>query len=398
MLTNAHVQYYLAERKNTLMKYILFFLFFAFPVFAKSQTVIKMKREGGVSIIPCKVNGLNLNFIFDTGASDVSISLTEANFMLKNGYLRESDFIGTDKYLDASGSISEGIVINLRLIEIAGLEMTNIRASIEKNLHAPLLLGQSAISKLGKFQLDLKLNTLTILNGEGAYNYSDYSSKKTDTISGEGKYFTRAHFKFLSEDYTGALDDYNKVIKINPDFPSAYFNRAGTKTKLQDYSGALDDYSEAIKANPKDAEAYNNRGNVKADLKDYQGAIADLNEAIEINPKYADAYCNRGNVKAELQDYRGALSDFDKAIKNNSNNAVFYYNRGNVKDERKDYQGALTDLNKAIQINPKFGEAYINRGLVKIKLGQKNSGCLDLSKAGELGHTEAYDIIKDFCN
>ena len=54
-----------------------------------------MKREGGVSIIPCKVNGLNLNFIFDTGASNVSISLTEASFMLKNGYLEEGDIIGT---------------------------------------------------------------------------------------------------------------------------------------------------------------------------------------------------------------------------------------------------------------------------------------------------------------
>ena len=33
-----------------------------------------------------------------------------------------------------------------------------------------------------------------------------------------------------------------------------------------------------------------------------------------------------------------------------------------------------------------------------IKLGQKNSGCLDLSKAGELGHFDAYDVIKDYCN
>lgn len=45
---------------------------------ALSQTVIQMKRQGGVSIIPCKVNGLQLSFIFDTGASDVTISLTEA--------------------------------------------------------------------------------------------------------------------------------------------------------------------------------------------------------------------------------------------------------------------------------------------------------------------------------
>lgn len=42
------------------------------------QTVIKMQRKGGVSVVPCTVNGLSLSFIFDTGASDVSLSLTEA--------------------------------------------------------------------------------------------------------------------------------------------------------------------------------------------------------------------------------------------------------------------------------------------------------------------------------
>ena len=66
--------------------YLILLLLFQLSFTGQSQTVIKMKKEGGVSIIPCKVNGLNLNFIFDTGASDVSISLTEANFMLKNGY------------------------------------------------------------------------------------------------------------------------------------------------------------------------------------------------------------------------------------------------------------------------------------------------------------------------
>jgi hypothetical protein len=36
-----------------------------------------MRKEGGISIVPCKVNGLVLEFIFDTGAADVSLSLTE---------------------------------------------------------------------------------------------------------------------------------------------------------------------------------------------------------------------------------------------------------------------------------------------------------------------------------
>ncbi len=60
----------------------------------KSQTII-MEKKGGVYYVPCKVNGLGLKFIFDTGAGDVSISYAEAIFMLKNGYLSESDLGGS---------------------------------------------------------------------------------------------------------------------------------------------------------------------------------------------------------------------------------------------------------------------------------------------------------------
>jgi uncharacterized protein (TIGR02145 family) len=146
------------------MKKILILVFIFICNIAVSQTVIQMKKEGGVSVIPCKVNGLQLSFIFDTGASDVTISLTEATFMLKNGYLSKNDILGTSNYSDANGDISEGININLREIEIQGLKLYNVKAAIVKNMDAPLLLGQTAISKLGVVQLDLNSNTLTILS------------------------------------------------------------------------------------------------------------------------------------------------------------------------------------------------------------------------------------------
>lgn len=150
-----------------------------------SQTVIKMKRESGVSIIPCKVNGLNLNFIFDTGASDVSISMTEATFMLKNGYLSVKDIIGSNKFSDANGNINEGVIINLKEIEIAGLKLYNVKASIVKNNKAPLLLGQTAIGKLGMIQLDLEQNTLTILSGKDSYDFSDNNQNSRQSINTE---------------------------------------------------------------------------------------------------------------------------------------------------------------------------------------------------------------------
>ena len=53
--------------------------------FCFSQTVIKLKNKDGVQVISCYVNNIPMEFVFDTGASDVTISITEALFMLKNG-------------------------------------------------------------------------------------------------------------------------------------------------------------------------------------------------------------------------------------------------------------------------------------------------------------------------
>lgn len=130
----------------------------------KDEITIKLnKSSSGTYYIPCLVNGLKMNFIFDTGASDVSISLTEALFMIKNGYLKESDIKGTQNYSIANGDIVEGTIIIIRELEFGGIKLRNVRASISHEMQAPLLLGQSALSELGKIQIDYRNNIMTII-------------------------------------------------------------------------------------------------------------------------------------------------------------------------------------------------------------------------------------------
>lgn len=124
---------------------------------------IPMKSKGsGTYEVSCKVNDLKLNFIFDTGASDISISQTEALFMLKNEYLAEADIKGKEKYMDANGDISVGTKILLKKVEIGGLILRNVSASVVNNKNAPLLFGQSALSKYGKIIIDNKKSEITI--------------------------------------------------------------------------------------------------------------------------------------------------------------------------------------------------------------------------------------------
>ena len=127
---------------------------------ARRVVEVPFTKANGVTKVDCSINGLPLNFIFDTGASDVTLSQVEANFMYKNGYLNEKDFIGKQRYQTADGNISEGAVINLRQINFGGLELTNVRASVVKSQNAPLLLGQSVLQRLGKIEID---NTKRVL-------------------------------------------------------------------------------------------------------------------------------------------------------------------------------------------------------------------------------------------
>lgn len=145
-----------------------------------------------VFVLPCRVNGLLLNMIFDTGADDVSLSLTDALFMIKNGYLKESDIEGKESYKTASGEIAEGTKVNIRKITFAGLELTNIEATIMPNDNAPLLLGQSAIRKLGKILLDPENNTLTVFKGNGRYDYSHEETPGTYAAAPNTRSFEEA--------------------------------------------------------------------------------------------------------------------------------------------------------------------------------------------------------------
>lgn len=123
---------------------------------------IPFTKEGGVCKVKCAINGLPLHFIFDTGAADVSISSVEATFMAKNDFLSSSDIIGKQNYQTADGNITEGTIINLKDVKLGSLHLNNIKASVVRNQAAPLLLGQSALSKLGKIEIDNAKKVLRI--------------------------------------------------------------------------------------------------------------------------------------------------------------------------------------------------------------------------------------------
>jgi len=336
-------------------KILITIILLSLSIFALfSQTRIKMQKEGSIYTIPCKVNGLNLRFIFDTGASDVSISISEAVFMLKNGYLDSDDIFDTSRSIIADGSIVENTRIILRKIEIGGLILNNVEATVVHSMEAPLLLGQSAIQKLGKIQLES--NELVIINSEDLSSGNN-QAKANKLLSQAWDYWRKELFLNSYEKFTQAYNIYPQVFNFKD-----YINYAWMcyYTKNDEMALVLLNKANSIKEVPNEIDW--ERTSSMLELfshiyymsEQYTKAILYIEEAINLNKKYID----KNKRWKDLADLHICKAD------------IYFYGKRNNYMAEYSYKDAL-DLWEAYQFKNSYGSDVnkfiknLDKGLIK---------------------------------
>ena len=128
------------------------------------KVTIPMEIDGGVYMISAKINDVPMKFVFDTGASMISLSLTETNFLIKQGTIDGNDVLGEMQFVDANGDVSTGYGIRLRTVQLGDIVLHDVRASVVPNQTAPLLMGQSALQEFGTIKIDNKHRCLILEN------------------------------------------------------------------------------------------------------------------------------------------------------------------------------------------------------------------------------------------
>ena len=167
------------------------------------------------------------------------------------------------------------------------------------------------------------------------------------------------------------------------------------KWRSGDYQGALEDFDQLIKEEPNNGYAYYSRASALLELNKPQEALDDANRAIELDPSIPEAYETRGVAKLMRGDQEGALLDFNSAIELDENFVSAYSNRGALKSDLGNYEGALIDLNKAIEIDPNNVRAYQNRAITHDRNGNITDTCKDLKKGSSLGNDWATRNLED---
>lgn len=190
---------------------------------------------------------------------------------------------------------------------------------------------------------------------------------------------------------------FNKITALHNQKDSllTLFSRAVLKKKLQDYNGAIEDYNTIIKVRPNFSQAYFNRANTRYDALQLLRSINEHNNTMSIDATSPTSVIKR---KSSTPSFDQIMKDYQKCIELDPQFCYAYFNMANVQARQKEFTGAIINYTRAILLEPKFAEAYYNRGIIYLYIHEKEGGCSDLSKAGEYGIPKAYDAIRKFCN
>ena len=158
-----------------------------------------------------------------------------------------------------------------------------------------------------------------------------------------------------------AIGTYQKVLKINPNFPEMYYNIGLAQQAKGSGIDAIDSYKKAIFLKPDYVEAYTDLGNALRDHYKLEDAIISYKKAIEINPSYAQVYNNLGALLLEKGLFDEAVSYCEKALNINQNIFDAHFNIGTAKVEQEKKLDSIESFTSALKINPDYQMARCMR-------------------------------------
>jgi Tfp pilus assembly protein PilF len=143
-----------------------------------------------------------------------------------------------------------------------------------------------------------------------------------------------------------------------------YFNSGVSFYNQREFSKAIQDYQKVIELDPTYVEAYNNLGIIYQMVGDGKRAFDAYQKSTEINPRYEKGYNNLGILLLIKDRYEEALEAFQKALSVNSNNIESHINLGILFKKTGQWEKAIESYQRALAINPLHRETHYNMALL----------------------------------
>jgi TPR repeat protein len=119
-----------------------------------SPVQVPLQREGSNFVVPVLINNaITLNFVVDSGASDVSVPADVVATLLRSGTLTDRDFIGEQTYVLADGSRVPSLTFRIRSLTVGDWLVEDVIGNVAPLNGLPLL-GESFLSRFSSWSID----------------------------------------------------------------------------------------------------------------------------------------------------------------------------------------------------------------------------------------------------
>jgi predicted aspartyl protease len=119
-----------------------------------ASILIPVQEKGGTYTVPVLINkAITLNFIIDSGSSDVSIPADVVMTLVRAGTIEDTDFIGRQTYKLADGTSVPSPTFRIRSLTMNKLVIENVKGSVAAAA-GELLLGQSFLNRFKSWSID----------------------------------------------------------------------------------------------------------------------------------------------------------------------------------------------------------------------------------------------------
>lgn len=132
------------------------------PVAPKQPVTIGLIDKPGYLAAPAILDGkIPLLLAVDSGSTGVNISVGVAAEMLHAGVLKKTDILGRTTVQMGNGDIVPIIVVRLEKLQVGGIVITNVLASVSDG-RAPSLLGQTFLHRFKSWSIDYGAKSLAL--------------------------------------------------------------------------------------------------------------------------------------------------------------------------------------------------------------------------------------------
>ncbi len=153
---------------------------------------------------------------------------------------------------------------------------------------------------------------------------------------------------------------------------SALLGRGNELYNQKKYNDAIEEYQNILKENPELYVIHRNIGNCYYELEDYDSAIEHYEKVLEKEPDSEEILIALGNIYLEKGELETGLAYFERMNQEKITNPVTFYNIGTSFFNRGEMERAVQYYSKAIALDPNLSDAYYQLGLCYVNTNEKD--------------------------